>query len=77
MTTFTRGKAKKPSVSDIHGGPILNAISIIRRNAFEIYERTHGPTLMTETTDSQLGIDGIIDDLNKVLIKYREVEYDR
>jgi hypothetical protein len=72
MKTFTRGKAKTASVSDLYGQYITDAISKIREQAFENYERLNGPAMMTKTTDAQLGIDGMVKDLMVVCKKYQE-----
>lgn len=72
MKTFARGKAKTETVCDLYGQNILDAISKIRQEAFGNYERLHGATMMTNTTDEQLGIFDIVEDLTAVYKKYQE-----
>lgn len=72
MKTFTRGKVKTVTMCALYGQNILDAISKIRQQAFENYERLNGPTMITNTTDAQLGINDIVVDLTAVYKKYRE-----
>ena len=70
MKTFTRGKAKTPTICDLYGRNILDAISKTRRQAFENYERLNGPTMYI-TDDAKVGIDGLITDLMAIYKKYQ------
>lgn len=74
MMTFRKGKAKTPTLCDLYGQNILDAISKIKQQAFENYESTNGPSMMNKTTDAQLGIDNVVLDLMEIYKKYQEVK---
>jgi hypothetical protein len=66
-TNFKRGQAKTPTAYDLYGQHILDAISKIRKDAFENYERINGPTRMSDISDARLGIESLIKRLREVV----------
>ena len=66
MKKFSRGKADNYNPEQYHSGIILEAIAKIRKDAFEAYGRTNGPTMQTNITDDDLGIADLVKGLQGI-----------